>query len=197
MIKYKALILAAVAASIALSGCSLGRQVTTKRFDFTQNIIPDRNHGAPYVTTPNTGGEPVLVTFQIEITGDVRSKYDRYHGGVDYAFLTYDATSKSNAPIRVRLWTKPARDLSSCPQPADVATTAPVLDVTIPPGGRVTFNKSQGSNVESLRQVVESLLNNPGNSAACVYVQAETTDPAGVITINKLEVEGQAHGSLF
>ncbi len=192
---YRMFAALAALSCVTLSGCTLGRQVTTKRFDFTQNLIPDRNHGSTYTTISETGGPIGPLPFDIVITGDVRDKYDKYHGGVDYAYLTYKATNSANAPVRVRLWAALAADLNNCPPDN---TDAPlILDVTIPAKGTVELLKGQGQNVEPLRVVVEALLSRPANSAACVYTQGECSDPNGQITIHRLEVVGRARGSLF
>jgi hypothetical protein len=178
-----------------LSGCTIARQLTTKRLDFDQNIIPERNSGRPYDAASDTDGPIGPIEGDIVITGEVRDKYDRYHGGVDYAYLTYRVTNSANAPVRVRLWVTLAPSIQACPPHTEMATQ--ILDVTIPAQSTITFTREQGSNIEALRRVVEALLQSPATAAACVYVQADCDDPDGTVRIHELTVVGRARGSLF
>jgi hypothetical protein len=190
---------AAVASLV--TGCTVARQLTTRRLNFTENLIPTRNHGSSYSTgLSDTGGPIGPLPFDIQITGEVRDKYDKYHGGVDYSYLTYRATSTANAPVRVRLWASLANSLNACPQieNGQVPETATlILDVTIPPKGTIDNQTAEAHNIETLRQIVEALLLRPYNAAACVYTQAESEDKTGNVTITQLDVRGRAHGSLF
>ncbi len=191
----------AILACLALTGCSVARQLTTRSLDFTENLIPSRNGGKSYSTgLSDTGGPIGPLPFNIQITGDVRDKYDKYHGGVDYAYLTYKATSTATAPVRVRLWASLATSLNQCPAIIDgqvPETATMILEVTIPPGGSVNNATVAPHNVDTLRQIVQALLERPFNAAACVYTQAESTHPNGNVTITDLNVRGRAHGSLF
>lgn len=200
--RTRAILAVALLATITLSGCTLARQVTTKKFDFTQNLIPTRNHGDVYDTGfSDTGGPIGPLPFDIVITGDVRDKYDKYHGGVDYAYLTYKAHTTANAPVRVRLWATLATSVGQCPPITNnlVPDQAQViLDVTIPANGSVDNTATQPFNTEELRKIVEALLQQPNSAAACVYVQADCPDdPAGHVIVTDLNVLGRAHGSLF
>lgn len=198
----RAFLAAAALACVALGGCTLGRQITTRKFNFTQNLIPSRNHGDIYQTGfSDTGGPIGPLPFDIQITGDVRDKYDRYHGGVDYAYLTYKASTTATAPVRVRLWATLASAVGQCPQIVDgkVPEEARViLDVTIPAGGSVNNEGVAPFNTEQLREIVQALLEQPNSAAACVYVEADCpTDPSGNVIVTDLNVLGRAHGSLF
>jgi hypothetical protein len=198
----RALLSVAILATSALSGCTLARQATTRKFDFVQNLIPTRNHGSQYETGfSDTGGPTGPLPFDIPITGDVRDKYDKYHGGVDYAYLTYKASTSANAAVRVRLWATLHDANSSCPQIFNglVPDTAQViLDVTIPAHGSVNNETTQPFNTEELRRIVEALLQQPNDASACVYVQADCPDdPGGNVSVTDLNVLGRAHGSLF
>jgi len=198
--------LAALAlATMVLAGCSLARQATTRRLGFTENLLPSRNHGSSYSTgTTNTGGPIGPLPFDIQITGDIRNKYDKYNGGVDYAYLTWKAENTGSQPVRVRLWASLAPSLNQCSplivteagvQVPEDATV--ILDVVLPPKAITNNYAAPGQNVEELREIVQALLERPDKSAACVYTQAESTDPNGNITILDLNVVGRAHGSLF
>ncbi|HEY3413793.1 MAG TPA: hypothetical protein VGM51_12185 [Armatimonadota bacterium] len=200
--RTRAILAAALLATITLSGCTLARQVTTRKFDFTQNLIPTRNHGDKYDTGfSDTGGPIGPLPFDIVITGDVRDKYDKYHGGVDYAYLTYKAHTTATAPVRVRLWATLGTSVGDCPPVVNgqVPEQAQViLDVTIPANGLVDNESTKPFNTEELRKIVEALLMQPNNSAACVYVEADCPDdPAGNVEVTDLNVLGRAHGSLF
>ena len=200
--RTRAILAAALLATITLSGCTLARQVTTKKFDFTQNLIPTRNHGDTYDTGfSDTGGPIGPLPFDIVITGDVRDKYDKYHGGVNYAGLTYKAHTTSNAPVRVRLWATLGTSVGQCAPVTNnqVPDTAQViLDVTIPANGSVDNTTTKSYDTEELRKIVEALLQQPNSAAACVYVQADCPeDPAGHVIVTELTVVGRAHGSLF
>lgn len=190
-----------IVACLLLTGCSVARQLTTRSLSFTENLIPSRNHGSSYSTgLSDTEGPIGPLPFDIQITGEVRDKYDKYHGGVDYAYLTYRANSTASAPVRVRLWASLATNLNQCPEIVDgeVPETATlILEVTIPPHGTVDNTDTPSHNIETLRDIVQALLERPFNAAACVYTQAESTDPNGNVTITHLDVKGKAHGSLF
>jgi hypothetical protein len=192
--------------ALTLAGCSVARQLTTKRIGFTENLIPSRNHGDTYSTgTTDTGGPIGALPFDIQITGDVRTKYDKYNGGVDYAYLTYNAFNSGSAPVRIRLWATLAGNLNQCPAITQDDQGVPqvpeeakvILDVTLPPKGSVNNFSDPSHNTEELRQIVEALLQRPDRAAACVYTQAESADPNGNVTISQLNVVGRAHGSLF
>jgi hypothetical protein len=185
-------------ATTFLAGCTLAREVTTKRLDFTQNIIPERNNNTVYNPgLSDTNGPIGPQQYNIVITGEVKDKYDRYHGGVDYAFFTYKVENKATAPIRLRLW---AIVSGSCPPivggqvPAEAKQ---MLDINIPAGQTAVFTKSQGSNIDTLRQIVENVLQRPDNAGACIYVQADCADLNGTFIIDDLTVVGRARGSLF
>ena len=199
--KTRALTALAIAASLILTGCSVARQLTTRSLDFTENLIPTRNHGSSYSTgLSDTEGPIGPLPFDIQITGEVRDKYDKYHGGVDYAYLTYRAQSTADAPVRVRLWASLAGNLNQCPEIVGgrvPETASLILEVTIPPNGTVENIAVAPHNVDTLRAIVEALLERPYNAAACVYTQAESEDKTGNVTITQLDVRGRAHGSLF
>lgn len=188
-------LLLAVLCCIPLAGCTIARQLTTRGLDFTENLIPDRNGGKPYSAVSDTGGPIGPLPFNIQITGEVRDKFDRYHGGVDWAYLSYRAVNTAKAPARVRLWATLSDSINHCPVDNNDATL--ILDVTLPPNQTVEFRRGDGSNIEELRRIVEALLRAPETSAACVYVQAECADVNGIIRLEELNVEGRAHGSLF
>lgn len=199
-------LLALALAAITLSGCSLARQATTRGLGFTENLLPTRNHGSSYSTgTTDTGGPIGPLPFDIQITGDVRDKYDKYHGGVDWAFLTYKAENSGSQPVRVRLWATLAGTLNECPEiivDADGNAQVPpeatvILDVTLPPHSITDNYAAPRHNVEELRNIVQALLERPDKAAACVYTEAQSADPNGNITILDLNVVGRAHGSLF
>lgn len=200
--RTRAILAVALLATVTLGGCTLARQATTRKFDFTQNLIPTRNHNAQYETGyADTGGPVGPLPFDIQITSDVRDKYDKYHGGVDYAYLTYTAHTTAKAPVRVRLWATLASAVGQCPPLNNGAvpdTAQVILDVTIPAGGTINNENTQPFNTEELRKIVEALLQEPNNAAACVYVQADCPDdPAGNVIVTDLNVLGRAHGSLF
>lgn len=193
-------------AAVALAGCSLARQVTTRGLDFSENLLPTRNHNSPYSTgTTDTGGPIGPLPFDIQITGDVRNKYDKYNGGVDWAYLTFKAVNSGSQPVRVRLWATLAGSLNQCPElvvTSDGKISPPpeaqvILDVTLPPHSTTNNYAEPRHNVEELRQIVQALLERPDKSAACVYTEADSTDGSGNITIQDLNVVGRAHGSLF
>lgn len=192
--KTRAALAIVVLAALALGGCTLTRELTTRSIGFTENLIPSRNKGSSYTNLSDTGGPIGPLPFDIQITGDIRNKYDKYNGGVDWAFLTYRVTNSASAPVRIRLWATLATSLDECP--FDNETSPLILDVTIQPNQTVTFDKTQGQNIEELRRITEALLRSPLNAAACVYVQAECSDPTGRITLHQLDIVGQAHGSL-
>jgi hypothetical protein len=194
-------LIAAALAAVAFTGCTAARHLTTKRLSFTENLLPSRNHNSSYSTgTTDTGGPIGPLPFDIQITGDVRNKYDKFHGGVDYAYLTYKAVNSGSAPVRIRLWANLAGTLDECPpilngQPPVEAEV--ILDVTLPAHSTTDNYAAPASNSEELRKIVQALLEQPDRAAACVYTQAESTDPNGNVTILDLNVKGRAHGSLF
>ena len=201
----RATIVALALAAATLTGCTLARSVTTKRMDFTENLLPSRNHGSSYSTgTTNTGTPIGPLDFDIQITGDIRTKYDKYNGGVDYAYLTFKAFNSGPAPVRVRLWATLAGDLNQCPpitvdgngQAQVPAEAELILDVTLPANGSLDNYAEPPHNTEELRRIVEALLERPDRAAACIYTQADSTAD-GNITIVDLNVKGRAHGSLF
>lgn len=201
--RTKACLALVILTSITLNGCTLARQATTKRFDFTQNLIPTRNHGDTYSTGfSDTSGPIGPLPFDIQITGDVRDKYDKYNGGVDYAYLTYKAKTTAKAPVRVRLWATLSAGIGQCapitPEGQVPESAQVILDVTIPANGSVDNTGTSPANAEELRRIVEALLQQPNNAAACVYVQTDCLDdPAGNVIVLELNVLGRAHGSLF
>lgn len=191
----------AILGCLVLAGCSVARQITTRGLNFTENLIPSRNNGGTYSTGfSDTEGPIGPLPFDIQITGEVRDKYDKYHGGVDYAYLTYRAESTADTPVRVRLWASLATDLNQCPEIENgkvPETASLILEVVIPPRGSVDNRDAKSHNVEALRQIVQALLERPFNAAACVYTQAESEQADGNVTITELNIKGRAHGSLF
>lgn len=196
--KSRALWWIACALSLVLAGCSLARQVTTKRLDFTQNIIPERNGGIPYNPGQSDTNGPIGPTqYDIVITGEVKDKYDKYHGGVDYAYFTYRVRNVADAPIRLRLW---AVASGQCPPVIEgevPAEASQLLDINVPARQTLVFSRGQGGNIELLRRIVENVLQRPDRAGACIYVQAESEDKSGTFVIEDLSVVGRAHGSLF
>lgn len=176
---------------LALTGCGVARSLTTRHLDFEQNIVPSLNGGAVYQSVSDTHGPVGPLPFEIQINGDVRTKFDQYNGGVDSAYLTYAISNEGSASVRLRLWT-----IVAAGSPIFQDTAPLLLDVNIPAGQTVVVDKNTAARSEALRSTAETILRN-GSVKANLYFEADSPDAAAKVTVTQLTVAGRAHGSLF
>lgn len=176
---------------VLLAGCGVARSLTTRHLDFDQNIVPSLNGGAVYESISDTHGPIGPLPFELQLNGDVRDKFDKYNGGVDSAYFTYSISNESTANVRLRLWT-----IVAAGSPVFQDTAPLLLDVTIPAGQTVIVDSSNAVRSEALRSTAENVLRN-ASVRANLYFEADSADGAAKVTVNRLDVAGRAHGSLF
>lgn len=176
---------------IVLAGCGIARSLTTRHLDFDQNIVPSLNGGSAYESISDTHGPIGPLPFELQLTGDVRDKFDKYNGGVDSAYLTYSISNAGSADVRLRVWT-----IVAAGKPAFQDSAPLLLDVTVPAGQTVSVDSSTATRSEALRSTAENVLRN-ASVQANLYFESDSTAGSAKVTVNRLDVAGRAHGSLF
>lgn len=186
--------------ALVLSGCGTLRALTTRHLDFNY-AVPD----AINLTSPVSG--VAVTTSSVTITGDLVNKFDKYHGGIDWAGLTYTATATasplaSGSPfptVDVKFYASLQAPTGSFPN-IQIPSDATLIEQFIlsPDMPSITRDSTADSSNPVLRDYLEKILreNTGGDKKVYLYFQVSSTEP-GNLKITNLAVKGSAHGSLF
>ena len=194
--KHFRLAAAAVLVVVVLSGCGIARSLTTRHYGFNYAI----KSPPPLDSTVGTPADmPFVVASNAVIADDLVSKFDKYHGGVDWAGLNYTATLSRGEAATVKFLvslTAPTGSVGQYVVPADavqledftLTTAAPQLVVTEP---------STAPNA-ALVTFMNTMLRNNNGGAITVYLYFKISSPSGGhLALTGISIKGIAHGSLF
>jgi hypothetical protein len=178
-------LIAAAAACLAgtLTGCGLARDLTTQHrtYAYTVSLPP---------VPANTMGQG-----QVTLDEQVQNTYQKYHGGVDWTRLAYQAQNSSTLqPSTLKLYASltgsvPATQLD---QQATLFET-----ITLAPSESRTVTLAQAPNNDALRAFLASALSQRSESTIYFYAAASSTDPSATVTVQSFTAQVQVHGSYF
>lgn len=181
--------------AMMLAGCGAMRALTTKHFDFNYAVPAPPPLDSP-IGTP--AGHPLVVTSSATISDDLVRKFDKYHGGVDWAGLSYQATLSRGSDVSVRLMaslTAPSGSGTDVQTPADAKV---IEDFTLTAAqNSITKDETSSSPNAALQSFLNDMLNNSSGDVK-VYIYFELSSPTGGrLTVQSIAIKGRAHGSLF
>lgn len=177
--------LAAVAALslTLLAGCGVARQLTTRHrtVSYTASLPP-----VPANTMEHT---------QIALSDDVRTTYSKYHGGVDWSRLAYEARNSSALqPATLKLYAS----LDSTLTAGQLDQQATLFEtITLSPSEDRTVALDQAPKNEPLRSFLASALSQHDVTAIHVYAASSSADPSAMISVTSFTAQVQVHGSYF
>lgn len=180
---------------LATTGCGVLRGLTTKYFSFNYPIPSPPAIDSP-VGTPE--GSPLVVSSSANITDDLVTKFDKFHGGVDWAGMRYTASLTRGESVNLQLLTSltaPTGSGTNVTIPADAALIEEVALTSS--NNTITKNETASNQNEPLRSFIESALSKTSGSIR-VYIYFRVTSPTGGrLVISNVGLQGKAHGSLF
>lgn len=179
----------------AVAGCGALRSLTTKHFDFSYPVP-----APPVIDIPTgtTAGQPFTTAVHVDVADDLARKFDRYHGGIDWAGMQYHATLTRGSDVNVKMLasvTPPSDPGAGMQAPSDAVQ---IEDLTLASTqGSVTKDETAGSPNEDLRSFMDyALRNTTGDLRVYIYFQVSAPN-GGHILLDNVAIKGQAHGSLF
>jgi hypothetical protein len=166
-----------------LAGCSLARDLTTRHRTYAYSV------SLPPVPANSMGQGQVTLDEQVQNT------YNKYHGGVDWTRLAYQAQNSSGLqPSTLKLYVSltgsvPANQLD---QQATLIET-----ITLAPSENRTVTLAQAPNNNALRSFLSSALSQRSASTIYFYGATASTDPSATVTVQSFTAQVQVHGSYF
>jgi hypothetical protein len=167
----------------ALTGCSLARSLTTEHKTFTYSIA------MPPV--------PANVTEQGQLTLDeqVENTYSKYHGGVDWSCLGYQASNSSAIqPATVKLYASLSGSVAS--NQLDQQATL-IQTITVNPSASQTVSIDQAPKDDALSSFLSQALSQHQVTTIYFYAAGSSADPSAVVNIQNFTARVQVHGSYF
>jgi hypothetical protein len=164
-------------------GCGIARQLTTRHRTVTYTV------SLPPVPA-NTMGHS-----QISLSDEVRTTYSKYHGGVDWTRLAYDARN-SSAVQSSTLKLYASLDGSVPANQLDQQTTL-FETISLAPSEDRTITLDQAPMNDALRAFLASALSQHDVTTVYLYAATASTDPSAVISVQTLTAQVQVHGSYF
>ena len=166
-----------------LAGCGIARQLTTQQRTFTTTA------SLPPVPA-NTMGQS-----QISLSDEVRTTYSKYHGGVDWSRLAYEAKNSSTVqPATLKLYASLNNSLAAT-QLDQQATLFETIALT--PSQDLTVSLAQAPKNDALRSFLASALSQHNVTTVYLYAATASSDPTAVITVQSFTAQVQVHGSYF
>lgn len=183
---------------VALAGCGTLRSLTTRKYPFTYPV-PDPGT----ITSPLAG--TVVVTSSATITDDLVSKFDKYHGGIDWAGLSFTTQLGAFPPgaalanVTVDFYASETAPVGTPPNvqvPADAVLIEHLALSAATP--TISRQETEASPNAGLRDFINAALRNNTGTSKTVYVYFKiSSDAPGSISLNGISLNGRAYGSLF
>jgi hypothetical protein len=167
----------------ALAGCSLARSLTTEHKTFTYSVP------LPPV--------PANVTEQGQFTLDeqVENTYSKYHGGVDWSCLAYQASNSSAIqPATVKLYASLSGSVPS--NQLDQQATL-IQTITVNPSATQTVTLDQAPKNDALRSFLAQALSEHQVTTIYFYAAGSSADPSAVVNVQSFTAQVEVHGSYF
>jgi len=168
---------------VSVVGCGVARQLTTrhKTVTYTASLPP-----VPANTMEHT---------QITLSDDVRSTYSKYHGGVDWSRLAYQAHNSSalqSSTLKLYASLDGSLTAGQLDQQATLVET-----ITLAPSEDRTVTLAQAPENEPLRSFLASALSQHDVTTIYLYGTSSSADPAAMISVQSFTAQVQVHGSYF
>ena len=166
-----------------LSGCGLARQLTTQHRTYTYSV------SLPPVPA-NTMGHG-----QVTLDEQVQNTYIKYHGGVDWTRLAYQAQNSSalqSSTLKVYV------SLADSVPPSQLDQQATLIEtIALAPSEKRAVTLAQAPTNDALRAFLASALSQRGVSTVHFYAAAASADPSATVTVQSFTAQVQVHGSNF
>jgi hypothetical protein len=174
---------ASVATGALAIGCGLARQLTTQHRTYSYSI------GLPPVPANTMAGSQVTLGDQVQNT------YNKYHGGVDWTRLAYQAQNSSALqPSTIKLYVS----LSDSVPASQLDQQATLIEtIALNPSESRTVTLDQAPYDDALRSFLASALSQRSASTVHFYAVTSSTDPSATVTLRNLTAQVQVHGSYF
>jgi hypothetical protein len=166
-----------------LSGCGVARQLTTqhKTYSYTVSLPP-----MPANTESNS---------QFAIDANVRDTYHKYHGGVDWTKLAYQASNGSTLqPATFKTYVSLTSGIAAN-QLDQQATLIDTIDLAA--GENRTVTLAQAANNDVLKSFLANALSQNQVDNIYVYVATASTDATAMVTVQNYTFQVGVHGSYF
>jgi hypothetical protein len=132
---------------------------------------------------------------QIALSDEVRSTYSKYHGGVDWTRIAYQAHNSS--PIQtstLKLYASLDGSLTAS-QLDQQATLIETITLTAAQDQTVTLDQAPQNG--PFRTFLAGALAQHDVSNVYLYAVTSSADPAAIISVQSLTAQVQVHGSYF
>lgn len=197
ILKILAGLLIAITVVILVGGCGAVRSLTTRNFMFAYDVGNPPAIDSP-VGTP--AGHPLVVTTHADITDDLVKKFDKFHGGIDWAGMKFRAELTRGNDVNLKLLaslTPPTGSGTDVALPADASL---IEDITLTSALRVITRDetTTGAHNEALRKFIADTLNSSSGGNVRVYIYFEVSSSSGGrLVVTNISINGKAHGSMF
>ena len=179
-----------------VNGCGALRSLTTKHFDFDYTVSNPAVFDSP---TGTPDGEALVTSTYATIADDLVNKFDKYHGGIDWAGLKYNAQLQRGDEVRLKLMASLNAPIGSGMNIELPDNAALISDITLTSADNTIIKDETtiGNRNEALRTFLEDTLDN-SNGMFKVYIYFIVTSPTGGrLVVKDISISGRAHGSLF
>jgi hypothetical protein len=185
-----------VVALVVLCGCGALRSLTTQHYAFSYAIPAPPAFSSPVGTPP---GEPYVTDTTVTITDELVTKFDKYHGGVDWAGLVYNADLSRGTNVNLKFLvslTAPVTVGGVVQVPADAVQLEDFTLTSADP--TLSVDETQSTPNTALATFLANSLRTASGSLT-VYLYFEVTAPSGGgdLALSQISIHGLAHGSLF
>jgi hypothetical protein len=166
-----------------LSGCGLARDLTTQHrtYAYTVSLPP---------VPANT-----MEHGQVTLDEQVENTYNKYHGGVDWTRLAYQAQNSSAIqPSTLKLYVSLSGSLTA--NQLDQQATL-IETMTLAPSENRTVTLAQAPTNNAFRAFLANALSQGSASTVHFYALNSSTDPSATVTLQSFTTQVQVHGSYF
>lgn len=177
------LVLAGALLAAGLNGCGLARQLTTQHRTYSYSV------SLPPVPANTMAGSQVTLDQEVENT------YNKYHGGVDWTRIAYQAQNSSavqSATMKLYVSLSDSVPESQLDQQATLIET-----IALAPSQSQSVTLAQAPYDDALRAFLASALSQHTAPTIHFYAATSSTDPSATITVQNLTAQVQVHGSYF
>jgi hypothetical protein len=166
-----------------LTGCGVARSLTTQHrtYSYTVSLPP-----VPANTEANS---------QFAIDSNVQGTYQKYHGGVDWTKLAYQASNGSTLQSATFKTYVSLTNGIPADQLDQQATLIGTIDLA--PSENRTVTLAQAAKNEPLRAFLANALSHSQVDNIYVYVATSSADATAMVTVQDYTVQVGVHGSYF
>ena len=193
--KYLGVLVVTACFAALVSGCGVARSLTTKHFDFNYSIPAPPAFDSTVGTQAN---QPLVLSTSATIEDDLISKFDKYHGGIDWAGMNFTANLTRGDNVNLKFLvslTAPTGAIGAMQVPSDAVQ---IEDFTLTATqNTLTHTETSTTANEPLRKFLETSVRQ-ANGNLKIYLYFRITAPSGGrLALSKISLAGLAHGSLF